>query len=440
MAFSLHGVHVPHRKNTADKPAVRMESPKTVTLPMSMHIGAPAKPIVKVGDLVQVGTLIAEAGGSVSVPIHATVSGKVTKIADYLLSDGRSVPAVVIESDGEMTPDPSLTPPIVDSRETLIEAIKASGIVGLGGAGFPTHFKLNVNPDKIEHLIINGAECEPYVTSDTLTMVERSDDMAYALEALKRYMGITSIIIGIESNKKKAIASMMKLMKETCTCCTVQVKVLPAVYPQGGEKVLIYHTTGKVVPMGKLPIDVGCVVINCTTLAAIGAYLKTGMPLVEKCVTVDGGAVKTPRNVVVPIGTSMADVFAFCDGLTVDPAKVIYGGPMMGITVPDTTAPILKNTNAILALTEKETKLPKTTACIRCGACTNACPFGLAPAVIAKAYKNKDAVALENLSLNACMECGCCSFVCPANRPLVQTNKLAKAFLKEEKAKEGSKS
>ena len=440
MAFSLHGVRVPHRKNTADKPALRMESPKTVTLPMSMHIGAPARPIVKVGDLVKVGTLIAEAGGAVSAPIHASVSGKVTKISDYLLSDGRTVPAVVIESDGAMTPDETLTPPAVKSREELIEAIKNAGIVGLGGAGFPTHFKLNADPAKIEHLVINGAECEPYVTSDTLTMVERSDDMAYALEALKAHLGIKSIIIGIENNKKKAVASMMDLMNQTCKGCTVQVKVLPSVYPQGGEKVLIYHTTGRVVPMGKLPIDVGCVVLNCTTLAAIGAYLKTGMPLVEKCVTVDGGAVKQPQNVIVPVGTAMADVFEFCGGLISEPAKVVYGGPMMGITVPDTTAPILKNTNAILALTEKETRLPKTTACIRCGACTNTCPFGLAPAAIAKAYKSKDAVALEALAVNACMECGCCSFVCPANRPLVQTNKLSKVFLKEEKAKEGSKS
>ena len=440
MAFSLHGVRVPHRKNTADKPALRMEPPKTVTLPMSMHIGAPARPIVKVGDTVKVGSLVAVGGGAVSVPVHASVSGKVTKITDYLLSDGRTVPAVVIESDGLMARDENLTVPTVTSRESLIEAIKNAGIVGLGGAGFPTHFKLNVDPAKIEYLVINGAECEPYVTSDTLTMVERSDDMAYALEALKKYMGIKNIVIGIESNKKQAIASMMDLMNRTCKGCTVQVKVLPSVYPQGGEKVLIYHTTGRVVPMGKLPIDVGCIVLNCTTLAAIGAYLKTGMPLVEKCVTVDGGVVKEPGNVIVPVGTAMADVFEFCGGLTTDPAKVIYGGPMMGITVPDTTAPILKNTNAILALTEKETQLPKTTACIRCGACTNTCPFGLAPAAIAKAYKNRDAAMLEDLSLNACMECGCCSLVCPANRPLVQTNKLAKTFLKEEKAKEGSKS
>lgn len=436
MAFSLHGVHVPHKKNTQDKPVVRMEAPKTVVIPMVMHIGKPARPIVKVGDLVKVGTKIADADGMVSAPIHASVSGKVAKIQDILLFNGTTAPAVVIESDGEMTPDDTLTVPAVNSRESLIEAIKASGIVGLGGAGFPTHVKFNVEPGHIEYLVINGAECEPYVTSDTVTMVERGADMAYALRMLSKYFGIKNVIIGIESNKKGAIASMQQLSADIADACTLQVKVLPAVYPQGGEKVLIYHTTGRVVPAGKLPIDVGCIVINCTTLATIGSYLKTGMPLVEKCVTVDGGAVKNPQNVIAPIGTSLADMFSFCGGLTVEPAKLIYGGPMMGLTVPDADAPVIKNTNAVLALTEKEAKLPKTTACIRCGACTNTCPFGLAPAAIGKAYENKNAQQLEALSVNACMECGCCSFVCPANRPLVQNNKLAKAFLREEKAKE----
>lgn len=416
-----------------------MPAPKTVTIPMSMHIGAPAKPVVKVGDLVKVGTLIAEAGGFVSAPIYASVSGKVTKITEYLQSNGTTVPAVVIESDGEMTPDESIAPPVVDSRDSLLEAIKKSGVVGLGGAGFPTHVKFAVDPDRIEYLIINGAECEPYVTSDTRTMLDRAADMKRALEAMKKYFGIKNIVIGIENNKKEAIVSMRKLMQETCEGCTFTVKSLPALYPQGGEKVLIYHTVGRVVPVGKLPIDVGCIVVNCTTVAAIGAYLETGMPLVEKCVTVDGGAVKEPKNVVVPIGTALAEVFDFCGGLTETPDKVVYGGPMMGITVPDTSAPILKNTNAILALTKKETKLPKTTPCIRCGSCLNTCPFGLSPAQIARAYDKRNAVALDSLSVNACMECGCCSFVCPANRPLVQTNKLAKQFLREEKAKEDAK-
>ncbi len=441
MAFSLRGVHVPHRKNTADMPAVRMEPPKSVTLPMSMHIGAPAKPIVKVGDEVKVGTLVAEAGGALSSPIYASVSGKVTKIADYLLSDGRTVPAIVIGSDGEMTPDESVIPPVVNSREDFIEAVKNAGIVGLGGAGFPTYFKLNVDPAKIEYLVVNGAECEPYVTSDTRTMLDRGDDIATALEAMKRYLGIRNVVIGIENNKKSAIEAMEQLAAQVSgDACTVAVKSLPAVYPQGGEKVLIYHTTGRAVPAGMLPIDVGCIVINCTTLAAIGAYLTSGMPLVEKCVTVDGGAVKERKNLIIPIGTSMEDVFAYCGGFTVDPAKVIYGGPMMGITVPSIDAPILKNTNAVLALTEREVKTPKTTACIRCGSCTNTCPFGLNPAAIARAYQKRDAEALNELALTTCMECGCCSFVCPANRPLVQTNKLGKVFLREEKAKEEGKS
>lgn len=439
MSLFLHGVHVPHRKNTADQPAMRLTDVKTVTIPMLMHIGAPASPTVKVGDLVQVGTKIADAVGAVSSPIHASVSGKVTKISDVLISSGRTVPAITIESDGEMTPAETLSAPVISNREELIQAVRDSGIVGLGGAGFPTHVKLNVAPGALEHLIINCAECEPYITSDSYTMTHRRDDMALALEMLKKFLGVKSIIIGIESNKKKAIASMMKLMVDTMEDCTVQVKVLPSVYPQGGEKVLVYHTTGKVIPTGKIPLDVGCVVLNCTTLAALGTYFRTGMPLVEKCVTVDGGAVSKPQNLIVPIGASLEDVFAFCGGFTVPPYKILYGGPMMGITVPNTSVPIIKNTNAVIALSAKEAKLPKTTACIRCGSCTNACPLGLAPADILLAYEKKDAEALNKLSIDTCMLCGCCSFVCPANRPLVQTNNLSKQFLREERAKEASK-
>ena len=409
---------------------------KTVTIPMLMHIGAPATPVVKVGDLVGVGTKIAEASGYVCAPIHASVSGKVTKIADILLSSGRKVPAVTIESDGLMTLADSVTPPVINSREELVDAIRESGVVGLGGAGFPTHVKWNVDPSRIEELIINGAECEPYITSDSLTMVERADDMETALLALIKYFSLKRVIIGIEGNKKKAIESMKKLADKLDE---VEVKVLPEVYPQGGEKVLVYHTTGKVIPTGKLPIDVGCIACNCTTIAALGTYLKTGMPLVEKCITVDGGSVSKPQNVIAPIGTSLEEVFAFCGGFTTAPEKVLYGGPMMGVAVPDLTAPVLKNTNAVIALTPKEAKLPKTTACIRCGSCTNACPFGLAPADILLAYEKKDAEALNKLSINTCMLCGCCSFSCPANRPLVQTNLLSKQFVKEEMEKEASR-
>ncbi len=440
MSFSIHGIHVPHRKNTQDTPAVYMDAPAAVTIPMSMHIGAPTKPIVKVGDIVKVGTMIAEPGGFVSVPAYSGVSGKVTKIQNILSSGGSEIGAVIIESDGLQTVDETITPPSVHDRESLVEAVRQSGIVGLGGAGFPTHVKLNVDPSRIEYLIINGAECEPYVTSDTYTMMHKEEDMEYALRSLLKHYAMKNVIIGIESNKKQALDSMRKLCRSVSDVCTASVKVLPSVYPQGGEKVLVFNTTGRVIPTGKLPIDVGCVVLNCTTLAAMGNYFKTGMPLVKKCVTVDGGAVKNPGRVIVPIGTKIGDVFDFCGGLTETPVKVIYGGPMMGITIPDMELPVMKNTNAILALTAKEAKIPKTTACIRCGNCTNHCPFGLAPAQIAKAYENQDAEKLMELCVNTCMECGCCSFVCPANRPLVQTNKLAKAFLREEKAKEGAKS
>ena len=435
MSFFLHGAHVPHRKNTAGCAAVRMTDVKKVTIPMLMHIGAPAVPVVKVGDSVCVGTLIAEASGFVSAPIHSSISGKVAKITEILLSGGKKIPAVVIESDGLMTPCEELKAPVVNNAEELVAAIKNSGVVGLGGAGFPTHVKFSVDPSRIEELVINGAECEPYITSDTVTMTERVHDMEVALKAIITHFGIKKVIIGIERNKPSAIAAMKDMAKKLEG---VTVAVLPELYPQGGEKVLVYHTTRKQIPTGKLPIDVGCIVCNCTTIAAIGTYLETGMPLVEKCVTVDGGAVKEPKNVIVPIGTAIEEVFEFCGGLSTDPEKVLYGGPMMGITVPDLTAPIIKNTNAIIALTHKEAKLPKTTACISCASCINTCPMGLAPVEILRAYKKKDVELLKKLSVDTCMLCGCCNFNCPANRPLVQTNTLAKQFLREERAKEAS--
>ena len=438
MASHLLGIKVPHRKGTKNGPVTRMGVPQTVTIPMSMHIGKPAIPTVRVGDLVKVGTKIGAADGPISADVHSSVSGKVVKLSDYLLYNGATTTAIVIESDGEMTVDESVVPPTVNDRQGLVEAIKAAGIVGLGGAGFPTHVKLDVDPERIDYVVINGAECEPYVTSDTVTMQTRADDMAFALQALNRYLGVNNVIIGVESNNKKA-AEAMKQMAASLKDFSVKVQMLPAVYPQGGEKVLVYHTTGRKIPTNKLPIDVGCIVLNCTTVATIGAYLRTGMPLVEKCVTVDGCAVSKPQNVMAPIGASLNELFACCGGLIGQPAKIVYGGPMMGITVPNADAPVIKNTNAVLALSEKEAKLPKTTACIRCGACENTCPFGLAAGSIADAYAKKDADTLSALSVRSCMECGCCSFVCPANRPLVQINKLAKRFVNDQSKKEGEK-
>ena len=432
MAFYLKGLHLPHRKNTSGIKPVRMPSPETVIIPTSMHIGANAVTVVKPGDKVFVGTLIAEQNGYVSSPVYSSVSGTVKGISDMVISNGNSVPAITIESDGEMKKDEGISVPEINSRSGLLEALKKSGIVGLGGAGFPTYVKFSTDKP-VEELIVNGAECEPYITSDSVTMTENSDDIAYAIDVLMKYLDIKKVIIGIEKNKADAIRAMQSIASQREK---VSVKVLPDKYPQGGEKVLVYHTTGKVIPVGKLPLDVGCIVSNSTTVASIGRYLKTGMPLVEKCITVDGGSVKEPKNVIVPIGTQLKDVFEFCGGFCSEPAKVLYGGPMMGVSVPDLSAPVLKNTNAVLAFNEKEAVLPKTTACIRCGRCANICPLGINPVSIAKAYKNEDFEQLEKVGVTLCMECGCCSYVCPAMRPLVQNNRLAKQALAQHKAKE----
>lgn len=438
MGSYLLGIHTPHRKGTKDSPVVRFNDVKTVTIPMSMHIGKPAVPVVKVGDTVKIGTKIGEADGKVSSDVYSSISGKVIKLPEFLLANGRATTAVVIESDGENTIDEAIVPPVIENKEDFIAALKKSGIVGLGGAGFPTHVKLDVPVEKIDYLIVNGAECEPYVTSDSVNMLTRTDDMIFALNALNCYLGVKKVIIGIEKNNKKVVTAMQQLASSISEF-EVKVKVLPDKYPQGGEKVMVYHTTGRKIASNKLPIDVGCIVLNSTTVAQIGTFLKTGLPLVEKLVTIDGGAVSKPQNVIVPIGTPFSALFDFCGGLKETPAKLIYGGPMMGITVPDGNAPVLKNTNAVLALSAKEAKLPKTTACIRCGACVNTCPFSLAPVNIAEAYAKENVDELKALAVQSCMECGCCSFVCPANRPLVQINKLSKKLLIDEAAKEASK-
>jgi len=434
--MALKGVKIPHRKSTKAMAPVKMDAPQLLYFSAVQHIGAPAKPVVKIGDEIKVGSLIFEASGLVSSPVYSSVSGKVKKIEDMLQSNGSYQQCVVVENDGLMTVDEGIAPPEVSDYNSFIEAVRASGVVGLGGAGFPTAVKLDVkDTDRIEAVVINGAECEPYITSDTRTMLDRADDIAFGVELMKKYLGAKKIVFGIEKNKPDCIAEMKKLADASGG--VVEVKALPAVYPQGGEKVLVYHTTGKVVGEGMLPIDVGVIVINCTTLASIASYVKTGMPLIEKCVTVDGSAVKEPKNVIVPIGTPVADVFEFCGGFKSEPAKVIYGGPMMGVSIAELNVPVIKQTNALIALNENDAIPKKTTSCIRCGRCTNTCPFGLAPVAFAKALEQNDMEALKRLHANLCMECGCCGFVCPAGIPLVQKNKMAKAalaaYLKKEK-------
>ncbi len=425
----LSGVHAPHHKNTAECAPQRIPTPDKVIIPMNMHIGAPCTPVVKAGDLVKVGQVIGEAAGFVSVPIHASVSGKVVRIDELLMSNGARAKAVVIEADGLQEVAETVVPPVVENTEQFLAAVRASGLVGLGGAGFPTTVKLSVkDPNAVDYLLINGAECEPYITSDLRTMLDEYAHIIKGVALLKKFVGQKKTIIGIEDNKPEAI----KLFQEkTADDPDFEVMAMPSLYPQGGEKVLIHNATGRDVPEGKLPLDVGCIVVNVTTLAFISKYIETGMPLVEKCLTVDGSAVAKPGNVIVPIGTPLAKIFEFCGGYKAEPKKILYGGPMMGIAVPNDEVPLLKNNNAVLAFAEKEATLAPTTACIKCGRCVSACPVGLMPATIEHAFKIKNVDMLNELKVMLCMECGCCSFVCPAKRELVLTNKLSKAMVRE---------
>ncbi len=438
--MKLRGISIAHRKRTSGSVPKKLPLPETVVIPMSMHIGKPAVPLVKAGERVTVGQKIAEADGFISAPVHSSVSGKVKKLDELTMSNGMKTTAVIVETDGLQEICESVKPPVVTDFDSFINAVRESGVVGLGGAGFPTFVKLGVKDlSKIDAVVINAAECEPYITSDTRTMIDKADYISKGIDLLQKYLKVKRIIIGIEDNKISGILSMEKLAKEKSG---VEVKILPAVYPQGGEKVLVFNTIGKIIPKGGLPLDVGAIVINVTTLAAIAEYIETGMPLVEKCITVDGSAVKKPGNVIAPIGTPIEKLFEFCSGFKSEPKKVLYGGPMMGIAVPSLDVPVLKMTNAVIAMDEKEATPPKTTACINCGECVNNCPLRLDPRAIAKAYKLDMCEELKALCADLCMECGCCAYVCPAKRHIVQTNKLAKAklnkYLREQKTeKEG---
>lgn len=434
--FKLGKTHLPHRKATAHSRAVRMTPPAEVLILLSQHIGAPATPIVKVGDTVKVGQKIAEASGYVSSPVYASVSGTVTKIEPYLTTGGRTVDAIRIASDGQMTPDEKLTPPSVSDFDGFSAAVRESGLVGLGGAGFPTQVKLDaVKKGLIDTVVINAAECEPYITSDTHTMLFESGYVYRGMKLLMTYVPAKEFLIGIEKNKPDAITKMKDIFSSEAK---VRVVPLPDTYPQGGEKILIYNTTGRIVPEGKLPADVGTLVLNITSLAFLAKYFESGMPLVEKCVTVDGPAVKEPKNVIVPVGAIIGDVLEFAGGTSKPVGKILLGGPMMGVAVCSPLDPVLKTTNALTVLDTKAARLPESTPCIHCGRCVDSCPMHLNPTLYARAMNIEDAAdraaRLEEAKINLCIECGCCSYVCPAKRPLVATNRLAKAALREYKA------
>ncbi len=424
----LSGAHVPHHKNTTECAPQRIPTPDKVIIPMGMHIGAPCVPCVKVGDLVKVGQMIGEAGGFVSAPVHASVSGKVTAIDELQMGPGMVSKAIVIEADGLQEVHESVVPPVVENTEQFLAAVRASGLIGMGGAGFPTSVKFTVkDPSKVDYLLINGAECEPYITSDNRAMIDDADHLIKGALLVKKYVGQKKTIICIEDNKPDAIKLLTEKVKDIPD---FEVMAMPALYPQGGEKVMIHNATGRDVPEGKLPLDVGCIVSNVSSLAFVSKYIETGMPLVEKSLTIDGSAVAEPKNIIAPIGTPISKMIEFCGGYKAEPRKIIYGGPMMGMAVPNDSYPLLKNNNAILAFAEKEAVLAPTTACIKCGRCIAACPINLMPANIEKAYRMGDVDKLNKLKVMLCMECGCCSFVCPAKRELVLVNKLSKGLVK----------
>ena len=440
----LGNVKVKHNKNTAAMPAIPMTPPTTVLLPMSQHIGSPATPIVKVGDTVRVGQKIAEASGYVSSPIYASVSGTVAKLEEYLRPNGTTVQAIRINSDGNMTPADDITPPVVNDLQSLIDACKASGVVGLGGAGFPTAVKLDgVGKGDIDTLVLNGAECEPYLTGDTRTMLDDSKWIYEGVKLFKTYCpSIKQFVIGIESNKPECIEEMARIFADEPM---VSVKPLPPKYPQGAEKVLVYTTTGRVIPEGKLPSDVQCMVMNVTSLAIYAKYVHTGMPLVERVVTVDGSAIASPKNVIAPIGTSVGDIINFVregeEGEKI--GKVLFGGPMMGIPAASVNDPITKTTGGITVMNERDARAYEPTACIHCGRCVIACPHLLNPTTFAKALKieNKEErmAVLTESRVNLCIDCGSCSYVCPAHRPLVQNNVIAKSELRAYNAERANK-
>lgn len=420
-----------HRKNTAEQETVKLPIPQFVKIPLKQNIGAECAPIVKVGDRVLVGTKIGDSDKPFSVPIHSSVSGTVTEITEIFGVAGDTVKAVVIESDGQMIEE-ELTPPTINTAEDLVNAARECGLVGLGGAGFPTHIKLKpAASDSIDTLIVNGAECEPYITSDYRTCMEHFDDVMDGVYLLKEKLGLKNIIIAVEDNKPEAIKKLYEIATDKRDeDNAVKIMRLTSRYPQGAEKVLVYTATKRKIPFGKLPADVGCLVMNITSIAVLNKYVRTGKPLVAKLLTVDGDAVKMPKNVLVPIGTSIRDVLDFC-GTEDTVSKILYGGPMMGVAVTNDDAVITKQNNAILAF--RGDNSVSTTPCIRCGKCAAACPMGLTPAAVETAVNLGLNEKIAKLNVNYCIECGSCSFGCPAGRPLTQTMRTAKSILRREK-------
>ena len=441
------GIHPDYNKELAkDKAIVEMPCPAELVISMSQHLGAPAKCLVKAGDYVVKGQLIGEKNGFISVPVHASASGLVKTVEPRLGAAGGTAPAVVLDTTAPVPadlPTPNYQLPALDwrsaTREELLKRVEEAGICGMGGAGFPTAVKLNPPPNKrCEYLILNGAECEPYLTADCRLMMERADRIRIGVEIMRKVLGGPAVRIAVEANKPEAIAALEKAFADIEG--NVEIVVLPVLYPQGSEKHQIYATVGRVVPEPPaLPIDVGCVVENVGTVAAIADAVEQGKILLSRVTTISGDAVAEPKNVEAPLGTKYADLVAFCGGAKEPPAKVLSGGTMMGFAVSTLAIGTTKTTSGLLLLSKQRVVQYTSQACINCGRCVRACPMNLNPAEISKAVEANDIKAAEDAHVITCIECGACSFECPAHRAITQHCRRAKASIRARMAAERAK-
>lgn len=430
--FRKGGVHPKDNKLTAECPTIVAELPKQAFFPLSQHIGAPAKPVVAKGDRIKVGTLIAETGGFVSAPIYSSVSGVVSKLDDIIDASGYRKPAIIINVEGdewEESIDRSSSLETIESHteltaETIVERIKSAGITGMGGAGFPTFIKLTPKNAVAECVILNGVECEPYITADYRLMMEHAEEIVVGLQLLMKAVGVTKGYIGIEANKPSAVALMSKAVSGKDG---IEVVTLKQKYPQGGEKQLIDAVLGRQVPPPPaIPIAVGAVVQNVATAFAVYEAVMKGKPLFERYVSVTGKELAKPGNFLVRMGTPASALIDSCGGLPVSDNKVLFGGPMMGKSIVSLDAPVVKGTNSITILSGREARRHNPFPCIRCAKCVEACPMGLEPYLLAKVSSLKLFDRANKEHITSCIECGSCQFSCPAYRPLLDNIRFGK--------------